>query len=126
MLLRNITTALLSTMLLLSSLSSGLAGGETVAIVATSSDIHCTGMNHGVAIETQTSPARGSINCDEPSDMDCLRITAQCPLMPLCALTNTGPIPRIQPTIGFHAALTSAEYQSPIADVLTPPPDSLS
>lgn len=126
MLLRNITTALLSILLLLSSLSSALAGGETGAIAATSSDIHCSEMNHGVSIETQASPARESINCDEPSDMDCLRIAAQCPLIPLCALTNTGPIPRFQLTIGFHAALTSAEYQSPIADVLTPPPDSLS
>ncbi len=126
MLPRNITTALLGIMLLLSSLSSGVAGGETGAFGATNSDIKCSRMIHGVATDTQTSPARGSIYCDEPSDMDCLRITAQCPLMPLCALTNTGPIPRIKPTIGFHAAPTSAEYQSPIADVLTPPPDSLS
>lgn len=126
MLTQYVATALLSIMLILSSLSSALAGGETGAIVATNSDVHCSGMNQGVATDTQTSPARGSINCDEPSDMDCLRIAAQCPLMPLCALTNTGPIPRFQLTIGFHAALTSAEYQSPIADVLTPPPDSLS
>lgn len=125
MLTQYVATALLSIMLVLSSLSSALAGGETGAIVATNSDVHCSGMNQGVATDTQTSPARGSINCDQPSDMDCCRITAQCPLMPLCALTNTSPIPR-QPTIRFHAALTSAEYQSPIADVLTPPPDSLS
>lgn len=126
MLFRNVTTALLSILLLLGTVPSGLAGVAMGATDAIGSETHCRGMGQGYSADMESGTAKVPTNCSDPEKMNCLRIAAQCPLLPLYALTGASSIPSIRPTTGFDAAPISAEYQSPIEDVLTPPPDSRS
>lgn len=124
--LRNVTAALLSILLLLGSLSQGHAGvtsGSTTH--TTNSMIHCNGMNHASAIDAETRDAKIPMNCSSPKNMSCLRIAAQCAFMPLHGIVAVNSVPPFQRTALSHTALTIAVYQSPIADVLTPPPDTL-
>jgi len=126
MLFRNVTTALLSILLLLGSVPPSLAGVAIGATDASGSETHCRGVDQVFAVDMELGPAKVPMNCSDPEGMNCLRIAAQCSLTPLYALTGTSSVPSIQPTTSFRAAPISAEYQSPIADVLTPPPDSTS
>jgi hypothetical protein len=127
MLLRNVTAALLMIFLFIGSLSQGIAGVTiNTAVDATNSGTHCHGSILISADDAIAGHAKTPMNCGSPEKTSCLRIAAQCPFMPLYTIAAATSVPLIQPTAYFRAAPTSADYQSPIADVLTPPPDSLS
>ncbi|MCR9188501.1 MAG: hypothetical protein NXH96_06870 [Alteromonadaceae bacterium] len=122
---RQFLAALLSILLLIGGPTQTLAGvANTDAANTSISAVDWDGMTQASAFGINHS--KMAVDCDTSEQQNCHRAASHCASASVYGMATATSVPSIQTAAHVDAIPFWAVYRSPISDVLTPPPDTLS
>lgn len=124
---RQFLAALLSILLLIGGPTQRLAGvANTDAANTSISAADWDGMTQTRASTSGINHSKMAVDCDTSEQQNCHRAASHCTSASVYGMATATSVPSIQTAAHVDAIPFWAVYRSPISDVLTPPPETLS